>query len=86
MNIVLFKENEISQRLPLKDPRGEHIKKILHKSAGETFEAGIINVSEGECQILEISEKDIAFEYKALRPVVPLYKAKLIQLPESKKE
>ena len=78
MNIVLFKENEISQRLPLKDPRGEHIKKILHKSAGETFEAGIINVSEGECRILEISEKDIAFEYKPLRPVVPLYKAKLI--------
>ena len=78
MNIVLFKENEITQRLSLKDPRGEHIKKILHKTSGETFEAGIINVSEGECRILEITEKDIAFEYKALRPVIPLYKAKLI--------
>ena len=78
MNIVLFKENEISQRLSLKDPRGEHIKKILHKSAGETFEAGIINVSEGECRILEITEKDIAFEYKSLRPVAPLYRLKLV--------
>ena len=78
MNIVLFKENEISQRLSLKDPRGEHIKKILHKKAGETFEAGIINVSEGECRILEITDKDIVFEYKALRPVAPLYRLKLV--------
>ena len=78
MNIVLFKENEISQRLPLRDPRGEHIKKILHKSAGDIFEAGIINVSEGECRILEITEKDIAFEYKPLRPVAPLYRLKLV--------
>ncbi|MBO4758660.1 MAG: RsmE family RNA methyltransferase [Spirochaetaceae bacterium] len=78
MNIVLFKESEISQRLSLKDPRGEHIKKILHKSVGDTFEAGIINVSEGECRILEITEKDLAFEYKPLRPVVPLYNIKLV--------
>ena len=78
MNIVLFKENEISQRLSLKDLRGEHIKKILHKKAGETFEAGIINVSEGECRILEITDKDIVFEYKALRPVAPLYRLKLV--------
>jgi len=78
MNIVLFKENEIFQRLSLKDPRGEHIKKILHKSVGETFEAGIINISEGECRIIEITDKDISFEYKALRAVIPLYKIKLI--------
>lgn len=78
MNIILFKENEISQKLSLKDPRGAHIKKILHKSVGETFEAGIINVSEGECHISEITDKDISFEYKPLRAVIPLYKVKVI--------
>lgn len=78
MNIILFNENEISQRLSLKDPRGEHIKKVLHKSSGETFEAGVINVSEGVCRILEISDKDISFIYESKRKVSPCYKIKLI--------
>ena len=78
MNIVLFKENEISQKLSVKDPRGEHIKKILHKKVNDTFEAGVINVSEGTCTITEITEKDITFEYKAEKEIVPLYKVKLI--------
>ena len=37
MNIVLFSETEINQSLSLKDERGKHIIKVLHKKVGETF-------------------------------------------------
>ena len=63
MNIVLFSETEINQPLSLKDERGKHIIKVLHKKVGETFEAGIINGEAGLSTITQIDENFIHFDF-----------------------
>lgn len=57
MNICLFKETEINSPLSLKDERGQHIIKILHKNTGDTFTAGIIGGSAGTATITEIDKE-----------------------------
>ncbi len=56
MNICLFSEEEISNPLPLKDERSSHLLKVLHKTVGDTFTAGIINGKSGKATITEISD------------------------------
>ena len=55
MNICLFSDQEISKPLSLRDPRGEHIVKILHKKEGDSFSAGIIGGQAGKATITKIS-------------------------------
>lgn len=55
MNICLFSQDEISKPLPLRDERAQHIIKVLHKKAGDTFAAGIIGGQSGVATIVEIS-------------------------------
>jgi len=54
MNICLFTPDEINKPLSVKDERGEHIIKVLHKKAGDTFTAGIIDGKSGVATITEI--------------------------------
>lgn len=65
MNICLFSNDEISKPLPRKDERTEHIIKVLHKKAGDTFTAGIIGGESGTAQISAIDETGISFEFTA---------------------
>ncbi len=58
MNICLFSPEEIGQPLLKKDPRNEHIIKVLHKKEGETFDAGIIGGQAGKAKITKIISKD----------------------------
>lgn len=58
MNICLFKEQEIHLPLSLRDPRGEHICKILHKKEGDTFSAGIIDGPSGIATITSIEQQE----------------------------
>lgn len=63
MNIILFEE-EI-KALKLNDYRAKHITDILKLKTGDTFKAGIINKSEGLCEITEINDKEIKLSYTA---------------------
>ena len=54
MNICLFTQEEISKPLDLRDERGEHIVKILHKKEGDTFTAGIIGGMAGTARITKL--------------------------------
>lgn len=54
MNICLFEKEEIGRPLSLKDERAVHILKILHKTVGDSFHAGIIEGEEGEAKITKI--------------------------------
>ena len=65
MNICLFSENELSMPLPLKDERAEHIIKILHKKAGDSFTAGIIGGQSGTAVISSINDDGISFDFTA---------------------
>lgn len=63
MNICLFTSEEINQPLSLKDERGEHLIKILHKKTGESFTAGIIGGKSGIATITDISDT-ISFTFE----------------------
>lgn len=65
MNICLFSQDEISQPLPLRDERAQHIIKVLHKKAGDSFTAGVIDGQSGSAVIREISDQGIIFDFSA---------------------
>ena len=57
MNICLFKQEELNRPLSIKDKRGEHIIKILHKKEGDIFSAGVINGMAGTVTIKKIRNR-----------------------------
>ena len=65
MNICLFTPDEISKPLPLRDERAQHIIKVLHKKAGDTFTAGVIDGESGVAQISAIDNSGIIFNFTA---------------------
>lgn len=78
MNICLFSKEEISQPLPLRDERAQHIIKVLHKKAGDTFTAGVIDGSSGTAVIREISDDGIVFDFTEGGDGKPLAKLEMI--------
>ncbi len=78
MNICLFKPEEMEKPLSLKDERGQHIVKILHKKEGDTFTAGIIGGQAGTAVIKAINEQGISFDFTAETDGKPLYPLKMI--------
>lgn len=78
MNICLFTKEEISNPLPLKDERAEHIRKVLHKKEGDTFTAGIIGGASGTAKIRAIGEEGISFEFTAGGDGKPLSSLEMI--------
>ncbi len=54
MNICLFEQEEIGRPLAANDERAQHIIKILHKSVGDTFSAGVIGGRAGTATITKI--------------------------------
>ena len=84
MNICLFTQDEINKPLPVRDERGVHIIKILHKKTGDTFSAGIIGGMAGTATITEItgstadSEGTISFTFNPETDGKPLYPLTLI--------
>ena len=77
MNICLFSPEEINKPLALKDERSEHIIKILHKKAGDTFTAGVIGGKSGTATITEISDQ-IYFTFEPAGEGKTLYPLKMI--------
>jgi 16S rRNA U1498 N3-methylase RsmE len=51
VNIILFDPAEIGKPLPRRDERALHLLKVLHKKAGDCFDAGIIGGNRGEGRI-----------------------------------
>jgi RsmE family RNA methyltransferase len=54
VNIILFEPHEVGRPLPKRDERAIHLIKVLHKKAGDTFEAGILGGSLGSGKIESI--------------------------------
>lgn len=68
MNIALFTESEINTPLSVKDDRGEHIIKVLHKKEGDTFKAGIVGGMVGTATIKKIENNEISFSFSPETP------------------
>ncbi len=78
MNICLFSQEEITKPLDVKDERGEHILKILHKKTGDTFTAGILGGKSGTATITDISDGKIFFTFEPAGDGKPLNPLKMI--------
>lgn len=73
MNIALFEKDEIGKPLSVKDERGEHLVKVLHKKPGDTFTCGIEGGDAGTGTITKIEEGFITFDFKPESDGKPLY-------------
>ncbi|MDR2515799.1 MAG: 16S rRNA (uracil(1498)-N(3))-methyltransferase [Spirochaetaceae bacterium] len=62
MNIILFENGEIGKPLPRRDERTVHLLKVLHKQAGDTFDAGVFDGLRGTGKI-EAVRRDGSLEY-----------------------
>jgi len=79
MNICLFTSEEISNPLPPKDERALHIFKVLHKTEGDTFDAGIIGGAAGIATITSIDNQgQISFSFEPKSKGKPLYPLTMI--------
>lgn len=78
MNIVLFEPSEIERPLPLRDERAEHVLRVLRRSVGESFDAGIIDGPKGKATVAGVNDEslELRFEWGEAEP--PLYPIDLI--------
>lgn len=73
MNIVLFEGDAF---FPRGDDRYQHIRKVLKKSVGDSFFAGVIDGDEGSATITRLDDEGLAFDFaiesplRALPPVI----------------
>jgi RsmE family RNA methyltransferase len=61
VNILLFEEAELGHNCRRRDERTIHLLKILHKKAGDTFEAGIFGGMKGTGKIEKINSDGSIF-------------------------
>ena len=78
MNIVLFAENELSKPLNSRDSRYQHIVRILHKTQGDEFEAGVINGMAGKAVIVSLTKDELVFDFVPSQKKNPLFPVILI--------
>ncbi len=64
MNIVLLETAEIDRPLPLNDPRTRHIRKVLCREIGDSFDVGEINGPRGKATVTAIDESGLHFDFR----------------------
>jgi RsmE family RNA methyltransferase len=55
VNLILFEEHELGKSLPRRDERTMHLLKVLHKKAGDNFEAGLLGGGWGTGKIEKVN-------------------------------
>ena len=55
MNLILFETHEVGKTLPRRDERTVHLIKVLHKKAGDSFDAGLLDGGRGGGKIEKIN-------------------------------
>jgi RsmE family RNA methyltransferase len=55
VNLILFEEHELGKTLSRRDERTVHLLKVLHKKAGDSFEAGILGGMRGIGRIEKVN-------------------------------
>ena len=78
MNIILFEEHELGHNLSRRDERTIHLLKVLHKKAGDFFEAGILGGLKGTGKIEKINfDGSIFATIRASEPPPPRMKLRM---------
>lgn len=82
MNLVLFERSEIGSPLSRRDARAVHVEKVLRRTVGDLFDAGIVNGPRGKATVTALGPGTLAFAFEALAdppPADPLHL--LVALP-----
>jgi len=78
VNIILLEEYELGRSLSRRDERTVHLLKVLHKKAGDTFEAGILGGMTGTGRIEKINlDGSIFITVQASDPPPPRLKLRM---------
>ena len=78
MNIILLEEHELGKNLSRRDERTVHLLKVLHKKAGDSFEAGILGGNMGTGKIVKINlDGSIFVTIQASQPPPPRLKLRI---------
>jgi len=76
VNLILFEAHELGKALPRRDERNIHLLKVLHKKAGDTFDAGLLGggsgggLGRGKIEKVGI-DGSISFSFEVEAPPVP---------------
>ena len=73
MNLVLFEKGELVQSLPDTDPRVRHIRNILRRSPGDSFDCGMVNGPRGKATVEEDGREGMrfSFDWREHPPALP---------------
>lgn len=78
MNIILFKDDNIPEKISTNDEKARHILKILKLKTGDTFNCGLINGPSGTGKITEIDQENIHFAWEKTADAIPLFPLTLL--------
>lgn len=78
MNLILFESTELDAPLPRRDPRAVHIIDVLRRSAGGTFDAGVINGARGKGTLVRVGDNALTLNFVWGNPPPPPFPITLI--------
>jgi len=82
MNLILFEPGDFERPLPLDDPRAVHIRKVLRRAEGDTFDGGMIDGPRGKVLLEALTNEGIRLAFQPLEsPGEPEPVTLLIGLP-----
>lgn len=72
MNLILFEPHETGVPLPRSDSRALHIVEVLRRSAGQTFDVGLIDGPRGKATVREFNSDSLSLSFSWGLPPPPL--------------
>ncbi len=63
MNIVLFEAAETTRPLALEDPRARHVLDVLRRTAGESFDVGLIDGPRGKAVVESVTDEHLVLSF-----------------------
>lgn len=73
MNLLLFENSDRKQTLTPGDPRLDHVRKVLRRNAGDTFDVGALNGPRGKATILKEGSEGMVLQIEWGEEPPPLF-------------
>jgi len=63
MNLVLFRPEECTRPLPASDSRAHHIREVLRRGPGESFDCGLVDGPRGRARVVSCDADGLRFDF-----------------------
>jgi len=63
LNLVLFTPEETRRPLPLTDPRARHVRDVLRRGVGDTFDAGLVDGPRGTATLAALADDALVLTF-----------------------